>query len=256
MYLSKSMLDRLRYTYLLFMNMHATPVHFRPTTAQKKILLIPQTEATQRTTEKDQNDRQKYLTEVLSLDVNADNLSDISIAKCSQASIRWIKALRKIPFSSVIGWLGQSDFDRGPNSTLPVNSYTTDDIPNKTTGPSEARVTLHLDYCFRVIKSPNLYTFTDLKEHLEDTDSAWILEFLRNNGLEALFESLAKLSENKPHSVVDTFLQLRCVECVRAIMNSQAGLDAVIENKELLTKKFAQGNFSVISVYLHEAIPI
>ncbi|XP_064636259.1 mucin-5AC-like [Lineus longissimus] len=62
--------------------------------------------------------------------------------------------------------------------------------------------------------------------------------FLRDNGVDTLLNTLGSLCERKRLHLSDTILQLECVGCVRAVMNSQSGLDYIIENKEF-TRKLA-----------------
>ena len=92
----------------------------------------------------------------------------------------------------------------------------------------------------RALRSPTLTTYTDLKKKLSNCSKEWILDFLQANGLGILLQTLGKLSEKKSPCFVDTFLQLECVACVKAVMNSQSGLDYIIENPDF-TRKFAIG---------------
>ena len=43
---------------------------------------------------------------------------------------------------------------------------------------------------------------------------------------------------------MDTFLQLECVECIHVVMNSQMGLDHIVENGDY-TRNLAAGEWSI-----------
>uniref|UniRef100_A0A1B6EW46 FH2 domain-containing protein n=1 Tax=Cuerna arida TaxID=1464854 RepID=A0A1B6EW46_9HEMI len=59
-----------------------------------------------------------------------------------------------------------------------------------------------------------------------------MLEFLECDGLGVLLESLEKLGARGFSSVADTFSQLQCVSCLRAVMNSQVGLEYIVQHRE------------------------
>ena len=63
-------------------------------------------------------------------------------------------------------------------------------------------------------------------------------DFLAMDGLGILFESLERLSEKGFTSISDALLQLECVLCVKAVMNSTTGLDYII-NQQSYTRKLA-----------------
>lgn len=98
----------------------------------------------------------------------------------------------------------------------------------------------HFAYLVRTLRSPTLGTYTNLKKTLENCSREWMLQFLGHNGLGILIKALSKLCEKNSPRVVDTFLQLGCVACVKAVMNSQTGLDCIIENQDF-TRKFSSG---------------
>ena len=97
-----------------------------------------------------------------------------------------------------------------------------------------------LDYLVRTLRSPTLGTYTSLTKTLETCSREWMSLFLGHNGLGILLKALAKLCEKNSPSVVDTFLQIGCVACVKSVMNSQTGLDCIIENQDF-TRKFSSG---------------
>ncbi|ELT89503.1 hypothetical protein CAPTEDRAFT_33095, partial [Capitella teleta] len=89
----------------------------------------------------------------------------------------------------------------------------------------------------RALRTPTLSTYSNLKRKISRSSEEWILEFLKGNGLGVLLETLGKLTEKQSPRFVDAFLQLECVACVREVMNSQSGLDYIIDNPDF-TRKF------------------
>jgi hypothetical protein len=92
----------------------------------------------------------------------------------------------------------------------------------------------------RVVLGPTLKKLGELKKALKKADKTWMRNFLSDNGVDTLLDTLGSLCERKRLQLSDTILQLECVGCIRAVMNSQSGLDYIIENKEF-TRKLATG---------------
>ena len=161
---------------------------------------------------------------------------------------RWNSAVQKVARSSFIGC---STFN-GVNESKASSAGTAERTATTTTGrhsrdtnddcdkyfstPSE-NAPYNLEYCLRAISRPSLRTFKQLKEVLKTVCDDWIWEFLKNDGLGALFNALHQLGSGK-NSLADTFVQLKCVECVKAVMDTKSGLTCMIENKDF-TRKFA-----------------
>lgn len=68
----------------------------------------------------------------------------------------------------------------------------------------------------------------------------WLEDFLGLDGLGVLFESLERLGERGFSSIADALLQLECVLCIKAVMNSTTGLD-YITNDSSYVRKLAKG---------------
>ncbi|KAK3100755.1 hypothetical protein FSP39_024772 [Pinctada imbricata] len=91
-----------------------------------------------------------------------------------------------------------------------------------------------------LLRSPSVNTYSTLKRRLLKSKSnpEWILEFLNQDGLEFLFESLVQICRHSSHGFLDAVLQVGCVECIKVIMDTSLGLDYIVENKEI-SRKFA-----------------
>lgn len=90
------------------------------------------------------------------------------------------------------------------------------------------------ELCVRLLSSSCLRNFSGLKTKLQTSSAEWIAEFLTQGGMEVLFEALERLSRGGKVAFVEAFMQLECVNCIKAVMNSKQGLDSMVENKSLV----------------------
>ena len=96
------------------------------------------------------------------------------------------------------------------------------------------------ELCVRLLNTSFLHNFSGLKTKLQTSSGRWISEFLIQGGMEALFQALERLSRSRRMAFVDAFMQLECVNCIKAVMNSKQGLDSMIQNKALV-RNLAKG---------------
>lgn len=96
------------------------------------------------------------------------------------------------------------------------------------------------ELCVRLLSTSFLQNFSGLKAKLQTSSGQWISEFLIQGGMEALFQALERLSRGGRMAFVDAFMQLECVNCIKAVMNSKQGLDSMIQNKSLV-RSLAKG---------------
>ncbi|KAL4230469.1 FH2 domain-containing protein 1 [Mactra antiquata] len=89
-----------------------------------------------------------------------------------------------------------------------------------------------------LLRAPSVQTYTTIKKRLDKhkNEPGWISDFLQNDGLDLLFESLEQICINQCDHFLNVILQNSCVECVRTVMDSSLGLDYIIENKEFTQK--------------------
>lgn len=76
-----------------------------------------------------------------------------------------------------------------------------------------------------------------------------MMEFLERDGLGVLLESLERLGARGFSSVADTFSQLQCVSCLRAVMNSQVGLEYIVQHQEY-TRQLANSTYPACALVL------
>ncbi|KAJ8356318.1 hypothetical protein SKAU_G00191120 [Synaphobranchus kaupii] len=96
------------------------------------------------------------------------------------------------------------------------------------------------ELCIRLLQVPTVVNYSGLKRRLEASDSAWMTQFLELSGLVLLLEALDRLSGRGCTRISDAILQLTCVGCVRAVMNSSAGIDFIVDNEGGYVRKLSQ----------------
>ncbi|XP_059212069.1 inverted formin-2-like isoform X2 [Centropristis striata] len=87
------------------------------------------------------------------------------------------------------------------------------------------------ELCIRLLQVPTVVNYSGLRRRLEASDRAWMLQFLEQRGLDLLMEALDRLSGRGCSRIADALLQLTCVACVRAVMNSSEGLHFILDNQ-------------------------
>ncbi|XP_062863291.1 inverted formin-2 [Trichomycterus rosablanca] len=92
------------------------------------------------------------------------------------------------------------------------------------------------ELCIRLLQVPTVVNYSGLKKRLESSDETWMVQFLELSGLDLLLEALDRLSGRGCSRITDALLQLTCVNCVRAVMNSSKGIHFIIENEGYVRK--------------------
>ncbi|XP_036097412.1 inverted formin-2 isoform X2 [Molossus molossus] len=87
------------------------------------------------------------------------------------------------------------------------------------------------ELCIRLLQMPSVVNYSGLRKRLEGSDGSWMVQFLEQSGLDLLLEALARLSGRGVARIADALLQLTCVSCVRAVMNSQQGMEYILSNQ-------------------------
>ncbi|XP_053488375.1 inverted formin-2 isoform X1 [Ictalurus furcatus] len=92
------------------------------------------------------------------------------------------------------------------------------------------------ELCIRLLQVPTVVNYSGLKKRLEGSDQAWMVQFLELSGLDLLLEALDRLSGRGCSRITDALLQLTCVSCVKAVMNSSIGIHFIMENEGYVRK--------------------
>ncbi|XP_056261221.1 inverted formin-2-like isoform X2 [Seriola aureovittata] len=87
------------------------------------------------------------------------------------------------------------------------------------------------ELCILLLQVPTVVNYSGLRRRLEASDQAWMVQFLELRGLDLLMEALERLSGRSCARIADALLQLTCIACVRAVMNSSAGLHFILDNE-------------------------
>ena len=87
-----------------------------------------------------------------------------------------------------------------------------------------------------------MVNYSGLRRRLEGSDQAWMVQFLELRGLDLLMEALERMSGRGCARIADALLQLTCIACVRAVMNSSAGLHFILDNQGYV-RTLTQGGF-------------
>lgn len=96
------------------------------------------------------------------------------------------------------------------------------------------------ELCIRLLQMPSVVNYSGLRKRLEGSDGGWMVQFLEQSGLDLLLEALARLSGRGVARISDALLQLTCVSCVRAVMNSQQGMEYILSNQAYV-RQLSQG---------------
>ncbi|KAM6171642.1 inverted formin-2 [Erethizon dorsatum] len=98
--------------------------------------------------------------------------------------------------------------------------------------PTEANLeSAEPELCIRLLQMPSVVNYSGLRKRLESSDGSWMVQFLEQSGLDLLLEALARLSGRGVSRIADALLQLTCVSCVRAVLNSQPGIGYILSNQ-------------------------
>lgn len=120
-----------------------------------------------------------------------------------------------------------------------------DDCEQNETGSVSFSKDVSAELCVRLLSASSLQNFSGLKSKLQESSGQWIEDFIIHGGMEVLFQALDRLSQTGRMAFLEAFMQLECVNCIKAVMNSKQGLDSMTKNKTLV-RNLAQGWLELI----------
>ena len=124
---------------------------------------------------------------------------------------------------------------------------------NESPGSASFSKDVSAELCVRLLSTSSLQNFSGLKSKLQASSAQWIEDFIIYGGMEVLFHVLGRLSQTGRMALLEAFMQLECVNCIKAVMNSKQGLDSMTKNKTLV-RNLAQGWLELIfqftSIYI------
>lgn len=84
------------------------------------------------------------------------------------------------------------------------------------------------EFCSHLVVSNNAKVFTKLHKKIQTSNQNWIYEFVYTfKGLLALLVGLEKICVKK-NTLMNSLLTLKCLSCIKEIMNSKHGMDGII----------------------------
>ena len=98
------------------------------------------------------------------------------------------------------------------------------------------------DECIDLLQiGTRIEIFLAVRHRILHCTRKWMKEFVRQGGLGYLLDALEDLtSKHGSYDLSETCEILECVTCIKAVMNSKSGLEAMIERKEC-AQKLAKG---------------
>ncbi|ELU12761.1 hypothetical protein CAPTEDRAFT_83604, partial [Capitella teleta] len=90
--------------------------------------------------------------------------------------------------------------------------------------------------CLKLAQNPSTQGYYALKASLETSSASWIQRYLNLGGLDALVDALESLSGRDFTNFGDTVLQLDCLGCIRAVLNTTEGMNSLLNQEDLVRK--------------------
>lgn len=95
------------------------------------------------------------------------------------------------------------------------------------------------ELCISLLRTPSLKNFSALHPKLSKCSTAWMIEFLTLGGLDVLMNALEILSvrmtaSNSHVAFMDAFVAIECVQCIKEVLNSQAGVQHFLSSPDLV----------------------
>eukprot|EP00117_Sycon_ciliatum_P002836 scpid23067/ scgid7889/ FH2 domain-containing protein 1 len=155
---------------------------------------------------------------------------------------------------------GSNDLTSVPRGWKDVRRRTTGGLFSYTGGQDRTDSPLpdHLEKNFSAAAALEMFSqslnFTRLHKMLAKADSEWIVDFVRCDGMDAIFQALLNLlsgeqgasivrSRTPSPNQLDIFgavQQLQGVQCIRAVMACHEGVQCIIDERQTFAPKFAQ----------------
>lgn len=140
----------------------------------------------------------------------------------------------------------QSENMRAEPATPPLTSSTLPASSSKKRSLFKTRVvaamdSVDFDQCdlevgISTLKVPSPEKYTNLRKKIRTSNSEWLEKFLECDGLEALLDAIGTISQRRVTQLADAMMLMKCVSCIKEVMNTKIGFDHLIANKEAPTK--------------------
>lgn len=115
------------------------------------------------------------------------------------------------------------------------------------------------ELCISLLRVPSLKNFSALHPKLCKCSAEWMSEFLALGGLDVLMNSLeilsVRLSAQHFHiAFMDAFVALECVQCIKEVLNSQAGVLYFQSSPELVCQLVYGKKCSLLNFFLMDLL--
>jgi len=95
------------------------------------------------------------------------------------------------------------------------------------------------ELCINLLRIPSLKNFSALHPKLAKCSADWMTEFLALGGLDVLMNALeilsVRLSSSNYHvGFMDAFVAIECVQCIKEVLNSEAGVQYFSSSPDLV----------------------
>lgn len=101
---------------------------------------------------------------------------------------------------------------------------------------------LNPDECIDLLQfGSRIEIFSAVRHKIAACSRKWMKEFIRQGGLGYLLDALEDLTDKRrSYDLSETCEILQCASCVKTVVNSKHGLEALVERKESV-QKLAKG---------------
>ena len=92
--------------------------------------------------------------------------------------------------------------------------------------------------CVQELRDPARISFVKRRLRQPDVDEEWISEFLEKGGLQAIWEALEVCGRHEPPKIT---AQLKCVECIKAVISRSFAMDFMIRAEDKFVHRLVLG---------------
>ena len=103
------------------------------------------------------------------------------------------------------------------------------------------------EHCVTMTHNPSIHVYHALKSRIESSAPSWLQQFLELDGLGSLISTVEQLSRStsaSDGSFSGAILQLDCISCVKAVLNTTIGMTYFLQHQNY-TRKLVMGEYIV-----------
>ena len=103
------------------------------------------------------------------------------------------------------------------------------------------------EHCVTMTHNPSIHVYHTLKSRIESSAPSWLQQFLELDGLGSLISTVEQLSRStagSDGSFSGAILQLDCLSCVKALLNTTIGMTYFLQHQNY-TRKLVMGEYII-----------